>query len=83
MMNVWKYLRSWEGFLCLVLILTISVNAVNSDAFLSIDNQINLFTLSIEKVIIALIMAFIIINAEIDLSVASMMGLAACALGGW
>ena len=51
-MNVWKYLRSWEGFLCLVLILTISVNAVNSDAFLSIDNQINLFTLSIEKVII-------------------------------
>ena len=81
MINVWKYLRSWEGFLCLVLILTISVNAVNSDAFLSIDNQINLFTLSIEKVIIALIMAFIIINAEIDLSVASMMGLAACALG--
>ena len=80
-MNVWKYLMSWEGFLCLVLILTISVNAVNSDAFLSIDNQINLFTLSIEKVIIALIMAFIIINAEIDLSVASMMGLAACALG--
>ena len=80
-MNVWKSLRSWEGFLCLVLILTISVNAVNSDAFLSIDNQINLFTLSIEKVIIALIMAFIIINAEIDLSVASMMGLAACALG--
>ena len=54
---------------------------LNSDAFLSIDNQINLFTLSIEKVIIALIMAFIIINAEIDLSVASMMGLAACALG--
>ena len=81
MMNVWKYLRSWEGCLCLVLLLTISVNAINSDAFLSIDNQINLFTLSIEKVIIALIMAFIIINAEIDLSVASMMGLAACALG--
>ena len=72
---------SWESFLCFVLILTISVNALNSDAFLGIDNQINLFTLSIEKVIIALIMAFIIINAEIDLSVASMMGLAACALG--
>ena len=81
MTNVWKCLMSWESFLCLVLILTISVNALNSDAFLSIDNQINLFTLSIEKVIIALIMAFIIINAEIDLSVASMMGLAACALG--
>ena len=81
MQSYWKHLRSWEGFLCLVLLMTISVNAVNSDAFLSIDNQINLFALSIEKVIIALIMAFIIINAEIDLSVASMMGLAACALG--
>ena len=81
MQSVWKHLRSWEGFLCLVLLMTISVNAINSEAFLSIDNQINLFALSIEKVIIALIMAFIIINAEIDLSVASMMGLAACALG--
>lgn len=80
-MNVWKHLRSWEGFLGLVLLLTIAINAFNSDAFLSIDNQINLFSLSIEKVIIALIMAFIIINAEIDLSVASMMGLSACALG--
>ena len=81
MTNVWKYIRSWESFLCLVLILTISVNAVNSDAFLSIDNQINLFELSVEKIIVALIMVFIILNAEIDLSVASMMGLSACALG--
>jgi len=37
--------------------------------------------LSIEKIIVALVMTFIIINAEIDLSVASVMGLSACAFG--
>jgi rhamnose transport system permease protein len=42
---------------------------------------VNLFQLSIEKVIVALVMAFVIVNGEIDLSVASMMGLSACALG--
>ena len=44
-------------------------------------NQINLFQLSIEKIIMALVMTFVIINAEIDLSVGSMMGLSACAFG--
>jgi rhamnose transport system permease protein len=37
--------------------------------------------LSIEKIIVALIMTFIIINAEMDLSVASVMGLSACLTG--
>ncbi len=53
-----------------------------SPAFLTVNNQINLFQLSIEKIIVALIMTLIIINGEIDLSVASVMGLAAC-LFGW
>ncbi len=64
-----------------VLLLIICVNSFNSLAFLTVENQVNLFVLSVEKIIIALIMTFIILNAEIDLSVASMMGLAACALG--
>ena len=38
----------------------------------------NLFQLSIEKIIVVLTMTLVIINAEIDLSVASVMGLAAC-----
>ena len=80
-MAVLRRLTSWEGFLALVLVAIIVVNALSSDTFLSIDNQINLFALSIEKIIVALMMTFIILNAEIDLSVASMMGLAACALG--
>ncbi|MCX7287093.1 MAG: ABC transporter permease [Rhodobacterales bacterium] len=74
-------LRSWEGFLFLVLILIYAVNAWNSPVFLTIGNQINMFQLSVEKIIVALVMTFIIINGEIDLSVASVMGLAACAFG--
>ncbi len=52
-----------------------------STAFFTVGNQINLFNLSIEKIIVALIMTFIIINGEIDLSVASVMGLSACTFG--
>ena len=80
-MKILKHLKSWEGFLAIILLVIVIVNSLLSESFLSIENQINLFVLSIEKVIIALIMAKIIINAEIDLSVASMMGLSACALG--
>ncbi|MCP4385415.1 MAG: ABC transporter permease [Hyphomicrobiales bacterium] len=74
-------LATWEGFLFLVLVLLIVFNALNTPFFLTVSNQINLFQLSIEKVIVALIMTLVIINGEIDLSVASMMGLGACAFG--
>ena len=73
--------RSWEGFLLAALILIIAVNTILSPQFLTLSNQINLFQLSIEKIIVALIMTLIIINAEIDLSVGSMMGFSACAFG--
>ena len=76
-----RRLLGWEGFLALVLLVTIAVNAGLSDVFLTVPNQINLFQLSIEKIIVALIMTLVIVNGEIDLSVASMMGLAACAFG--
>jgi rhamnose transport system permease protein len=73
-------LKSWEGFLLIILVAIILVNSLQSPAYLSVQNQINLFILSIEKIIVVLVMTYIIINAEIDLSVASMMGLAACTL---
>ena len=76
-----KKLQSWEGFLLVVLIFIILMNASLTDNFLSVNNEINLFMLSIEKIIVALVMTFVIINAEIDLSVGSMMGLSACAFG--
>jgi rhamnose transport system permease protein len=77
-----RILWSWEGFLLAILIVTILVNSAMSPAFLTLNNQINLVQLSVEKIIVATIMTLIIINGEIDLSVASVMGLAAC-LFGW
>ena len=55
-------------------------NAINTPAYLSFGNWINLFQLYIEKIIIALVMTFIIINGEIDLSVASAMALSAAVM---
>ena len=72
------WLRSWEGLLLILLIISVFVNAEFSEFYLSVGNIVNLFVLSIEKIIVALIIAMIIINGEIDLSVASVMGLAAC-----
>lgn len=74
----WQRLRSWEGLLFIILIGVVIVNINLSPFYLGISNQINLFQLSIEKIIVALVMAFVIINTEIDLSVASLMGLSAC-----
>ncbi len=81
LLGVWERLRSWEGLLLVLLFVVIIVNSLQAPAYLSVGNQVNLFILSIEKIIVALVMTFIIINAEIDLSVASMMGLSACTLG--
>jgi rhamnose transport system permease protein len=74
-------LKSWEALLVIILALTIVANVALAPQFLTAQNQINLFQLSIEKIIVAVVMTFIIINGEIDLSVASVMGLSACAFG--
>jgi rhamnose transport system permease protein len=73
--------KSWEGMLALLFVATFAGNVMLAPEFLTVQNQINLFQLSIEKIIVALVMTLIIINAEIDLSVASVMGLSACAFG--
>lgn len=78
--NLREWLGSWEFLLLLILIVVVIANITMSPFYLGVANQINLFQLSIEKIIVALIMAMIIINAEIDLSVASVMGLSACVL---
>ena len=73
-------LKNWEGLLLAILAAVVAVNAVASPYYFGVGNIVNLFQLSIEKIIVALVMTLIIINAEIDLSVASVMGLAACVL---
>jgi rhamnose transport system permease protein len=81
MQSRWSFLRRWEGLLLILLIVIVVYNALNTPGYLTVNNWVNLFQLSIEKIIVALIMTFIIINAEIDLSVASVMGLSACLTG--
>ena len=75
--SVLDRLRGWEGLLLLVLLVVLTWNVTSVQNYLTVNNQINLFQLGIEKAIVVLVMAFVIINGEIDLSVASMMGLSA------
>ena len=75
------FFKTWEGLLVIILCVTVIANALFVPEFLTLQNQINLFSLSIEKAIVALVMTYVIISAEIDLSVASVMGLAACVFG--
>ncbi len=67
----------WETLLFAILVCVVIVNIAISPYYLGADNFGNLFHLSVEKVIIAVVMAFVIINGEIDLSVASVMGFSA------
>jgi rhamnose transport system permease protein len=77
-MNMLGRLKSWEGLLLVLLVVIVLINITMSPYYLGVGNIVNLFQLSIEKVIVALIMTLVIINGEIDLSVASVMGLSAC-----
>ena len=72
-----RYLRRWETLLLFFLLVVLIYNITRVSNFLTAQNQANLFHLSIEKAIVALIMTFVIISGEIDLSVASMMALSA------
>ncbi|MFN8592176.1 MAG: ABC transporter permease [Thermomicrobiales bacterium] len=72
-----RRLRGWEGLLLVLLLIVLGYNITRVPNFLTIPNQVNLFQLGIEKAIVILIMTFVIISGEIDLSVASMMGLSA------
>ena len=75
------WLRSWEFLLAVILVLVVLVNMQLSPFFLGVNNLVNVFQLSIEKIIVALIMTLVIINGEIDLSVASIMGFSASIFG--
>jgi rhamnose transport system permease protein len=75
-----RRLKSWEGLLLSLLIAIVAMNVLRSPYYLGVTNIANLFQLSIEKIIVALIMTLVIVNGEIDLSVASVMGLSSCIL---
>src|SRR5918996_734020 len=71
----------WELLLLGILGVVLAVNVSLSPYYLTFQNFINVFQLSIEKVIVVVIMTFVIVNGEIDLSVAAVMGFAASVLG--
>ena len=73
-MREWLARHRWEVFLMAILAITIVVNAILSPFYLGVGNFINLFWLSNEKIVVAVIMTFVIVSGEIDLSVASVMG---------
>jgi rhamnose transport system permease protein len=72
-----RRLLRWEGLLLAILVVVIAYNASAVSGYLDPRNQINLFQLSIEKVIVVLVIAVVILSGEIDLSMASVMALAA------
>jgi len=82
MLKGYSWLKTWEALLGVILIAVVLVNIQLSSNYLNVNNLVNVFHLSIEKIIIALIMALVIINGEIDLSVGSVLGMSAC-LFGW
>jgi len=79
--NRWAWVRRQETLLLVLVPAVIAVNLSLSPYVLQIDNLVNVFVTSIEESVIALTMTFIIISGEIDLSVAAVLALCACAFG--
>src|SRR5437667_5209457 len=75
--DIFRRLVRWEGLLLAILAVIVVVTGIAVPGYLNPQNQINLLELSIEKAIVVLAMTFVIVSGEIDLSIASVMGLAA------
>ncbi len=76
-----SFLISWEALLVILLLISIVIGAVLSPYFLSGFNFNALTSNIMEIAIMALPMTLIIIAGEIDLSVASLLGLTSVVLG--
>jgi rhamnose transport system permease protein len=76
-----KALVRHELILAIILVLALAVLAFQTDRFLTTANLLNQGRLMAEVGLVALPMTFIIITAGIDLSVGSVLGLAAIVLG--
>src|SRR5436309_11155458 len=72
-----RRLVRWEGLLLAILAVIVVVTGLAVPGYLNPQNQINLLELSVEKAIVVLAMTFVIVSGEIDLSIASVMGLSA------
>lgn len=76
-MTRWLWDRSWLVLLGGFLAASTVYNVAGSDGYLTVSNFVNLFELSVERIIVVVVMTFVIVAGEIDLSVASVMVFAA------
>ena len=83
MKHIWKFVSAWpwETLLVVLLLLTIVLGNALSPYFLTPFNFSLMVEDFVEKALMALPMTFIIIAGEIDLSVASVLGLASVLVG--
>jgi rhamnose transport system permease protein len=81
MKQITKLLGSWEALLVVLLVLSIVLGSILSPTFLSGFNFSIMVTDFMEIAIMALPMTLIIIVGDIDLSVASILGLTGAVLG--
>lgn len=77
----WRGLLRWEAALVVVLVLTVCYGAQRSSTFLSSTNVFYIGLNIGEIAIMALPLMFIVLTGEIDLSVASMLGLSGATMG--
>jgi rhamnose transport system permease protein len=76
-----RALLGHEAVLAVILVIALALLATQTDRFLTTSNLLNQGRLMAEVGLVALPMTFIIITAGIDLSVGSVLGLAAIVLG--
>ena len=79
--RVARWLTRHETLLAAVLIVALAILGAYNDRFLTLDNLLNQGRLMAEVGLIAMPMTFVIITGGIDLSVGSVVGLCAIALG--
>jgi rhamnose transport system permease protein len=71
----------WEAILAILLLIAIAGGGMINWDFLTPDNWANLLANFVEIALMALPLSLIVISGEIDLSVASILGLSSCLLG--
>ncbi len=76
-----EIITKWEFILILIFILVVIINTLLSPYFLNVDNILDTTFNFTEKAIIALSMMYIIICADIDLSVASIIAMSSVFMG--
>ncbi len=71
----------WESILAILFLVAIFAGGLVNKDFLTPDNWTNLLANFVEIALMALPLSLIVISGEIDLSVASVLGLSSCLLG--